>query len=169
MTISTLIRTHECPELVIGAVQGIFPEWFPNSVPDSATFPCVRDEIRITGRVVSIENMISVLRERKVLDTAMDAMAMGLEQDEAKFKLSRQSSSVGKVSFALDEMSFGGTIDVTLKGKDIGIWLEQQTWHIGREGIPRSAKDEYAMSLDGDPAEWFDSKGRRTIGSDDSA
>ncbi len=49
MTISTLIRTHECPELVIGAVQGIFPEWFPNSVPDSATFPCGRDEIRITG------------------------------------------------------------------------------------------------------------------------
>ena len=29
VTISTLIRAHECPELVIGAVQGIFPEWIP--------------------------------------------------------------------------------------------------------------------------------------------
>lgn len=169
VTISTLIRPHESPEKIIDSVRSIFPEWVPDTVPISDVFPIKRGEVMISGRVDSIGNLISILRERRVLDTAMDAMGMEMERGVAKFRLSRQSSFVGKVSFAFQEMTFGGTIDVKIEGDDLEIWLEQQTWHNGREGVPRSTGDELAMTAEGEPNEWFDSKGRRTMKSDDSA
>ena len=168
VSISTLIRPHESPEKVIDSVISIFPEWIPDTVPNSEGFPIKRGGIKISGRVDSIGNLISILRERRVLDTAMDAMAMEMEQGVARFRLSRQSSFVGKVSFAFQEMTFGGTIDVELRGEDLEIWLEQQTWHNGREGVPRSTGDGFAMTAEGEPSEWFDSKGFRTMQSDDS-
>ena len=73
------------------------------------------------------------------------------------FYLSRQSASIGKVSFVLERNALGGLIEVTLEGEDIEIWLEQQTWHIGRERVPREVGDEYSMDSDGDAAEWFQS------------
>ena len=46
---------------------------------------------------------------------------------------------------------------IILDGKDIEIWLEQQTWHTGRERVPREVGDEYSMDSDGDASEWFQS------------
>ena len=74
VTISTLIRPHESPEKVIDSVISIFPEWIPDTVPNSEGFPIKRGGIKISGRVDSIGNLISILRERRVLDTAMDAL-----------------------------------------------------------------------------------------------
>ena len=85
----------------------------------------------------------------------------------ASFSISRQSASIGKISFTLGERPLGGTIEVLLEGEDVGLWLEQQTWHGGRSTIPRSIGDEVSMGKEGAPAEWFDGKGRRTMSLDD--
>jgi hypothetical protein len=51
-----------------------------------------------------------------------------------------------------------------IEGEDGGWGREQQTWHSGRDTVPRSAGDEYAMSPEGAPNEWFDGRGRETMG-----
>tara|TARA_B100000676_G_scaffold226618_1_gene224420 strand:+ start:1303 stop:1662 length:360 start_codon:yes stop_codon:yes gene_type:complete len=111
----------------------------------------------VSAEIQSIDGFLSILRENRVLDTALDAMAMKAHEGGTVFYLSRQSASIGKVSFVLEQNALGGLIEVTLEGSDIEIWLEQQTWHIGREKVPRVVGDEYSMSSDGDAAEWFQS------------
>ena len=111
----------------------------------------------ISAEIQSIDGLLSILRENRVLDTALDAMAMKAHEGGTVFYLSRQSASIGKVSFVLEGNVLGGLIEVKLDGKDIEIWLEQQTWHTGRERVPREVGDEYSMDSDGDAAEWFQS------------
>ena len=60
----------------------------------------------------------------------------------------------------------GGVIEVGLQGENLGLWLEQQTWHEGRNSIPRTVGDDLQMENDGTPKEWFDNRGRRTINLD---
>ena len=110
--------------------------------------------------IEDFENFFSKIRESRILDTALDAMSMNLAQDESRFALSRQSAIVGKVSFVFEEDTLGGTMEVLLKGKDLDIWLEQQTWHGGRNAIPRSIGDDLAMTSEGFASEWFDSRER---------
>ena len=166
--VSTVIRSHEAPQKVIRSVRKIFPDWEPDSIQDDeGGFPTIRVREKISGASNSLDEMLSIIRKNRVLDTALDAMAMKSEDKRANFSLSRQSASIGKVSFVLDNEPLGGTIQVSLVGSDIGLWLEQQTWHSGRDSIPRSIGDEMAMGEEGSPAEWFDSKGRRTMGESD--
>ena len=56
-------------------------------------------------------------------------------------------------------------MEVSLQGEDLGLWLEQVTWHEGRNNIPRSLGDDLSMDEDGTPVEWFDNKGNRTMNS----
>ena len=93
-------------------------------------------------------------------------MTQDLEDDTTTFSLSRQAAFVGKVAFVTDERPFGGIMDVSLSGEELGLWLEQQTWHEGRHSIPRTAGDDLAMHDDGMPTEWFDNRGRRTMNED---
>jgi predicted RNA binding protein with dsRBD fold (UPF0201 family) len=104
--------------------------------------------------------------KNRILDTAFDAMTQDLEDDTTTFSLSRQAAFVGKVAFVTDERPFGGIMDVSLSGEELGLWLEQQTWHEGRHSIPRTAGDDLAMHDDGMPTEWFDNRGRRTMNED---
>ncbi len=164
VSVSTLVKSHEDPEKVIQAIRNIFPGWAPKSVPERGSFPINRGPVRISGKSNSLDEMLSIIRENRILDTALDAMSMGSVGEHAKFYLSRQSASIGKVSFVLDEESLGGTIEISLTGSEIGLWLEQQTWHPGRDSVPRSIGDEVSMSEEGEPSEWFDSLGRRTMG-----
>ena len=162
--VSTLVKSHEDPEKVIQAIRNIFPEWAPESVPERGSFPIKRGPKEMSGKSNSLDEMLSIIRKNRILDTALDVMSMKCVDREAKFFLSRQSASIGKVSFVLNEEPLGGVIEVLLEGPEIGLWLEQQTWHSGRNTIPRSIGDEISMSEEGEPTEWFDSKGRRTIG-----
>ncbi len=84
-------------------------------------------------------------------------MAMKSKEDGTSFKLSRQSASIGKVSFVLEGSTLGGVIEVSLVGQDIVLWLEQQTWHNGRENVPREVGDEFSMTEYGEATEWFKS------------
>ena len=157
MRVSTLIRSHDNPDKVKDSVTSIFPDWEPSNFPGRSSFPVTRGSAVISAKVQSIDGLLSILRENRVLDTALDAMAMKAHEGGTVFYLSRQSASIGKVSFVLERNALGGLIEVTLEGRDIEIWLEQQTWHIGREKVPREVGDEYSMGSDGDAAEWFQS------------
>ena len=151
--VSTLIRSHDDPDKVKQSVNSIFPDWEPSNYPERFSFPVTRSSEVISAEVQSFDGLLSILRENRVLDTALDAMAMKAHKGGTMFYLSRQSASIGKVSFGLEEDALGGLIEVTLEGEDIEIWLEQQTWHTGRERVPREVGDEYAMDSDGDASE----------------
>ena len=91
---------------------------------------------------------------------------MNLQKDITHFQLSRQAAFAGKVAFVVEELPLGGVMEVSLQGDDLGLWLEQLTWHEGRHSIPRSLGDDLGMDQDGTPIEWFDNKGRRTMNID---
>ena len=160
--VSTVVRSHDDPGKVIDSVRSIFPEWSPNNPPELSDFPIIRDSEEICGKVDSLDNLMSILRENRVLDTALDAMAMQADEEGTIFSLSRQSASIGKASFVLEDSPLGGTMEVSLTGRDIVLWLEQATWHNGRDIVPREVGDELAMTETGEAAEWFESRrGRR--------
>ena len=72
-------------------------------------------------------------------------MTINLENDKTSFSISRQSALSEKVSFVLEERILGGTIDISISKQGLGKWFEQQTWHDGRNSIPRSFGDELTM------------------------
>ncbi|MBU38656.1 MAG: hypothetical protein CMA59_03945 [Euryarchaeota archaeon] len=157
--VSTIVRSHDDPNKVVESVRSIFPEWNPKSTLENSDFPIRRDSEEISGNVDSLDNLLSILRDNRVLDTALDAMAMQADEEGTVFSLSRQSASIGKVSFVLGESPLGGTMEVSLTGRDIVIWLEQATWHNGRDIVPREVGDELAMTEDGEASEWFGTRG----------
>ena len=167
ITVSSIVETYEDPGKVVRSIKEIFPCWDPNPIIEQTEFPSTREPVLISGAANSLDVLLSIVRENRTLDTALDSMAMYSSDNLASFSISRQSASIGKISFTLGERPLGGTIEVSLEGADVGLWLEQQTWHGGRSTIPRSIGDEIAMGKEGSPAEWFDGKGRRTMGLED--
>ena len=164
ISVSTVVRPHEDPRKVGESVLALFPDWNPEALPAEQGFPSTREAVELSSSAGSLDVVLMKVREQRVLDTALDAMAMGLDGDSTTFSLSRQSALAGKVSFVLDGELMGGTMQVVVEGEDLGLWLEQLTWHSGRDTVPRSAGDEYSMSPGGAPNEWFDGMGRRTMG-----
>ena len=156
--VSTVVRSHDDPNKVVDSVRSIFPEWSPKRTLGKSDFPLRRDSEEISGNVDSLDNLLAILRDNRVLDTALDAMAMQADEEGTVFRLSRQSASIGKVSFVLEGSPLGGTMEISLTGRDIVIWLEQATWHNGRDIVPREVGDELAMTEDGEASEWFGSR-----------
>ena len=156
--VSTVVKSHDDPNKVVDSVRSIFPEWSPKRTLEKSDFPLRRDSEEISGNVDSLDNLLAILRDNRVLDTALDAMAMQADEEGTVFSLSRQSASIGKVSFVLEGNPLGGTMEVSLTGRDIVIWLEQATWHNGRDIVPREVGDELAMTEDGEASEWFGSR-----------
>ena len=156
--VSTVVRSHDDPNKVVDSVRSIFPEWSPKRTLEKSDFPLRRDSEEISGNVDSLDNLLAILRDNRVLDTALDAMAMQADEEGTVFSLSRQSASIGKVSFVLEGSPLGGTMEISLTGRDIVIWLEQATWDNGRDIVPREVGDELAMTEDGEASEWFGSR-----------
>ena len=100
--VSTLIRSHDDPEKVKDSVNSIFPDWEPSNYPERFSFPVTRSSEVISAEIQSIDGLLSILRENRILDTALDAMAMKAHKGGTVFYLSRQSASIGKVSFVLE-------------------------------------------------------------------
>ena len=167
ITVSSIVETYEDPDKVVRSIKEIFPCWIPNSIIDQTEFPSTRDPVLISGAANSLDVLLSIVRDNRTLDTALDSMAMDSSDKLASFSISRQSASIGKISFTLGERPLGGNIEVSLEGAEVGLWLEQQTWHSGRDTIPRSIGDENSMGKEGFAAEWFDGKGRRTMNLED--
>ena len=163
ITVSSIVNTHEDIALVEKSIRMIFPDWEPNFILQEDSFPVTRDEIRLSGKSKSLSGIIEFCRTNRILDTAFDAMTINLEQDYTNFHLSRQAAFAGKVAFVMDEVPLGGVMEISLEGEGLGLWLEQITWHEGRNSVPRTLGDELTMDEDGSPVEWFDNKGNRTM------
>jgi len=158
--VSTMVRSHDDPIKVVDSIRSVFPEWNPEGIPDQSDFPISRESEIISESVDSLDNLLSILRENRILDTALDAMAMEADDEGTVFRISRQSASIGKISFVLGESPLGGTMEVSLNGSDVVLWLEQNTWHRGRDDVPREVGDELAMATSGEASEWFGSPKR---------
>ncbi len=153
--VSTTVRTHDDPAKVVESVRSIFPDWNPDETLVRSDFPIRRESREIVGSIETMDNLLSILRENRILDTALDAMAMEADREGTVFRISRQSAIIGKISFVLGSDPLGGVIEISLTGSDIVIWLEQFTWHSGRENVPREVGDELAMSPSGEASDWF--------------
>tara|TARA_B100000459_G_scaffold134836_1_gene90701 strand:- start:247 stop:765 length:519 start_codon:yes stop_codon:yes gene_type:complete len=166
ITISTIVKIHEDTTLVEKAIRLLFPDWDCEISEVEDTFPVTREEIELSGKSQSLSGIIEYCSNNRILDTAFDVMTMNLLKDTTHFQLSRQAAFAGKVAFVVEELPLGGVMEVSLQGDDLGLWLEQLTWHEGRHSIPRSLGDDLSMDQDGTPIEWFDNKGRRTMNID---
>lgn len=166
ISVSTVVQPHEDPQRVVDAVQVMFPDWSPDRMPSNSGFPSGRAAEMMTGSSESLDTLLEAVRIQRVLDTALDAMSLELDGSSTGFSLSRQAALAGKVSFVVKDRAIGGEMRVGLTGEGLATWLEQQTWHAGRDSVPRSVGDGLAMAGDGEPVEWFDRKGKRTIGDD---
>jgi predicted RNA binding protein with dsRBD fold (UPF0201 family) len=106
---------------------------------------------------IDLSAFLEQIEKQRIMDTALDAMALDLSADSTQFSLSRQAALAGKVAFVLPgERALGGTMRVELEGPELAAWIEQVTWHPGRREVPRSISDEVAMRPDGEVTEWFD-------------
>lgn len=166
ITVSTVVQNHEDVSLVERTVKLLFPDWDCKINLEEGEFPMEREAVNLSGSSQSLAVVMGHCTKNRILDTAFDAMTMNLKKNSTHFLLSRQAAYVGKVAFVVEEMPLGGIMEVRLQGEDLGLWLEQQTWHEGRHAVPRSLGDELRMEQDGTPVEWFDNKGRKTINSD---
>ena len=134
ISISTVIRSHEDPRKVIDSIMGLFPQWTPSSNPVVQKFPNNREDIEISGTAESLDNVLSILRDNRILDTALDAMSMNMRDGKTTFSLSRQSALVGKVSFVLDGIPLGGTMEICLQGEDLGFgWSNKLGMLVGTQ------------------------------------
>ena len=166
ITGSTIVKTHEDAAFVEKAIKSLFPDWDCEIEGVKETFPVTREESELSGKSQSLSRIIEYCSNNRILDTAFDVMTMNLQKDITHFQLSRQAAFAGKVAFVVEELPLGGVMEVSLQGDDLGLWLEQLTWHEGRHSIPRSLGDDLGMDQDGTPIEWFDNKGRRTMNID---
>ena len=155
--ISSKVNSFEIVSKIEEAIRVFFPSWMNNEYSENIEkFPSKRVEFTLIDEIDSLEIFFQKIREQKILDTAFDVMTINLKNDKTNFSISRQSALSGKISFILGDRTLGGTIDIFIEKQELGSWLEQQTWHIGRNIVPRDIGDEYSMNSDGEPNEWFE-------------
>ncbi len=164
ISVSTVVQPHEDSSRVIEAVRAMFPDWIPDVTPSNTDFPNDRSAVMMTGSSESLDTLLEATKNQRILDTALDAMTMELDGGSTGLSLSRQAALASKASFVISERAMGGEIRVGLTGEGLADWLEQQTWHAGRDSVPRSVGDGLAMTGEGESVEWFDREGNRTIG-----
>ena len=165
--VSSLIRPYEDIEKVIQSINVFFPDFQTDEKIIKTTFPTKNKSLIISGKSETLEHLLKQIRIQRILDTALDIMSMDLEINSTVFDISRQAAMVGKVSFVLDKNTLGGKISISLAGEELDLWLEEQTWHEGRNEIPRFSKDEFSMRYNGEPTEWFDKRGHPTVNQDE--
>ena len=157
VTCSTRLSGADDARLVEEAFRNLFPEVETKNFERRPTsFPMPVDEVQWTFDDLNLDHILKIIRENRVLDTALDAMSQSLRGGKTLFRLSRQAALAKKVSFCLPgEQALGGCFDITLEAVHLSDWLEEVTWHRGREEISRKIRDERAMSNDGRAREWF--------------
>ncbi|MEE2812092.1 MAG: hypothetical protein VX320_02625 [Candidatus Thermoplasmatota archaeon] len=164
ISVSTTVRPYDDPDKVAKALTTLFPDWDTTKLADSESFPVTREPYEIGCEGCSPDTMVEALAQQRILDTALDAMSMNIEKNTTWFLISRQAAIASKVAFILEgENPVGGIIHVEMESEDLASWIEEITWHPGRQDIPREIGDEYRMSDDGEVTEWFDKKGQPTM------
>ena len=82
--------------------------------------------------------------------------SQNIDNETSSFKISRQAALAGKISFVLEhEFPLGGIFEIEIQSENITAWIEEVTWHKGREEVPREINDDLKMRRDGASQEWF--------------
>ena len=165
--ISSIVQPYEDAEKILLSIKIFFPDCEINELPGKDQFPTKNMENIIHGTSSNLDILLNQIRIQRILDTALDVMTLNSDNVSTYFYISRQAAISGKVSFVVDKGTLGGMIKIEILGEDIDIWLEQKTWHEGRNEFPRFSGDDLAMKKDGEPTEWFDKRGNPTINIDE--
>ena len=155
--ISTDVSLGESVARVVDSGRNIFPEFSASENISPSSFPCGNQKISLQSEGMSLANFLGLAAQQRILDTALDSMSEHLIDDESKFSIARQAALAEKISFCRKgESVLGGVITITLRGLQLAEWIEEVTWHPGRDVVPRNVRDELSMGEDGEPITWID-------------
>jgi predicted RNA binding protein with dsRBD fold (UPF0201 family) len=119
----SIIRPTERVDLVVGAIERIFP----GLVMDIRS-----DRVEAYDGLDSLRTLHRLFREQKILDTARAVMTEGLLGDVLSFKLNKQAALMGKVNFPPEEEPLGSIhVQISNAGRIID-WLAPKT----ENGVP---------------------------------
>ena len=155
VVVSTQLRGADSPIQVTTALLNVFPEAGGVQETPEPVFGKASN-VDWSFESVSLKTFLHLLHEQRILDTALDAMAGGLQGDKTEFTISRLAALAGKIAFPIPgEAPLGGVFTVAIEGNGLDEWLQAATWHPGRSQVPRSINDERAMTEDGDASTWL--------------
>ena len=157
MDLKAKLNPVDSKDLVIMAIKEIFPNAkIPELKENTKTFP-IRDDIEcLTIKDIDFDYFFECIHANKIADTALDCMSQNIENETSHFRISRQAALAGKISFVLEnEYPLGGWFELSVKSTNIIAWIEEMTWHSGRDEVPRTVDDELKMRRDGVPQDWF--------------
>jgi len=156
-TVSTDLKGADSPKKIFKSILKIFPEVEIDEQNHlEPSFPIEMEDKQVSFSCSNIDEFIEKISVQRILDTAMDAMTHNLSGNNTWFYISRQAALAGKIAFSLNhETPLGGKLKIELSKEDLPLWIEDITWHIGRDDIPRSVGDDYTMRKDGASREWF--------------
>ncbi|MBJ23073.1 MAG: hypothetical protein CMB64_00230 [Euryarchaeota archaeon] len=156
MNIKAEISASDSLENVIMAIRELFPNAIIPNKQDKLEFPILEKKENIEIYDIDYKYFFERIHEIRIADTALDCMSQNIENNSTSFKVSRQAALAGKISFVLEnDNPLGGVFEIEIKSENITAWIEEVTWHRGREEVPREIDDELKMRNDGVPQEWF--------------
>lgn len=123
VSIYSIIRNTERVELVVSAIEKIFP---------GLTMDIREDRIEAYNGIESLKAFHRLLREQKILDTSRSVMLDGLLGDVVQFRLNKQAALMEKVNFPPEEEPLGSIHVQITGGERIIDWLAPKT----AAGIP---------------------------------
>ena len=157
MNLKAVIFPVDSRENVELAIKELFPEAIiPKSDKSRDKFPINIENEDIELYDIDYSYFLERMHATKIADTALDCMSQNIENDLSTFKISRQAALAGKIAFVLpNEKTLGGCFELTLNSPNLIAWIEEVTWHKGRDEVPREVNDDLKMRSDGVPQEWF--------------
>jgi uncharacterized protein len=123
VTICSSVRPTERVELVVSAIENIFP---------GLIMDIRADRIEAYNGPGSLKTLHELLRRQKILDTARSVMLRGLVGDVTRFQLSKQAALMGFVSIPPEEEPLGSLHVQITGGERVINWLAPET----ENGVP---------------------------------
>lgn len=155
---STCVRTvlsgADSPTSILKALQQVFPEVQKEQLPDEPVFGRASNDAW-SFENVSLATFLSQLHEQRILDTALDAMSLNMNEASTTFHIGRLAALAGKIAFPIPgDRPLGGVFEISIEGNGLADWLQAATWHPGRSQVPRHINDEHSMDADGESTTW---------------
>lgn len=122
------VHPTEDPATIDKAIRSLFPD----------AKLCYED-FHISGTASSCDRFAEIIRNHRIRDAARGAMFRGVDCGVARFFVSKQAATVGKVSFT-DGSTVLGDIEITIESEDIESAIDE---------IAPSTKGEQQNAADG--------------------
>lgn len=152
--ITTTLAGVDSPQKVMEALLTLFPDATKETMENEPSMG-QPSKASWTFEDVSLGAFLHQLHEQRILDTALDAMSMELNESTTSFSIARQAAVAGKIAFPIPgDEPVGGVFRIMISGTGLEDWLQAATWHSGRGQVPRHINDERSMDDDGESTTW---------------